>query len=294
MNPIRREVLNGLLVLVVASLLSVAFSAFQVSFNALLWVLILMGIAIAVSGYILFEITLGVINSAEDREKASAEETRRREEEWLKRVGNPARLEVGMSVGSAGVALVLEAQKAMKPGTDYTVTIYYGSEGGGETAIANEARQQMFDLMIEYVKSGTVREYKRIVCFERDVLMQDHDLSSGTLRVAEGPGTIDSVVAKHLQVMMKTKGCSVYVAPVVMRSIVALYGTDKASLTVDTTEQDTGARRINGVLFFYDPPNGEIIEQLRQIVRATERRMVAVHKIIFPEDIESTAKPVTR
>src|SRR5215469_10628513 len=95
MSPIRREVINGLLVLVVASLLSVAFSAFQVSFNALLWVLILMGIAIAVSGYILFEITLGVITSAEDREKALAEGMQRREEEWLKRVGTPARLVYG-------------------------------------------------------------------------------------------------------------------------------------------------------------------------------------------------------
>jgi hypothetical protein len=62
MNPLRRELLNGLLVLVVASLLSVAFSAFQVSFNPLLWVLILIGIAIALGGYILFEITLGVLN----------------------------------------------------------------------------------------------------------------------------------------------------------------------------------------------------------------------------------------
>ena len=83
MNPIRRELLNGLLVLVVASLLSVAFSAFQVSFNALLWVLILMGIAIAVSGYVVFEIALGYMASTEDREK-----------EWLKRVGTPARLEL--------------------------------------------------------------------------------------------------------------------------------------------------------------------------------------------------------
>jgi len=33
MSPLRRELLNGLLVLVVASLLSVAFSAFQVSFK---------------------------------------------------------------------------------------------------------------------------------------------------------------------------------------------------------------------------------------------------------------------
>ena len=50
MRPVRREFLNGLLVLVVASLLSVAFSAFQVSFNPLLSMLILIGIAIALGG----------------------------------------------------------------------------------------------------------------------------------------------------------------------------------------------------------------------------------------------------
>jgi hypothetical protein len=73
--------LNGLLVLVVASLLSVAFSVFQLTFNAQRWVLILMGIALAVGGHILFEITLGVISSSEEREKALVESTRQREEE---------------------------------------------------------------------------------------------------------------------------------------------------------------------------------------------------------------------
>jgi hypothetical protein len=52
MNPIRRELLDGLFVLVVASLLSVAFEAFQVNFNILLWMLILIGVAIALSGYV--------------------------------------------------------------------------------------------------------------------------------------------------------------------------------------------------------------------------------------------------
>ena len=96
MNPIRRELLNGLLVLVVASLLSVAFSAFQVSFNALLLVLILIGIAIAVSGYIVFEIALGYMASTEDREK-----------EWLKRVGNPARLELSVGRATPGTAMLI-------------------------------------------------------------------------------------------------------------------------------------------------------------------------------------------
>jgi hypothetical protein len=287
MNPIRREVLNGLFVLVISTLLSAAIAAFEIKFNLQVWLLILIGVAVAMSGYVTFEIALRHM-------AATAESARLREEEWLKRVGNPARLELGMYAGSAGIGLVLEAQKAMKPGTDYSVMIYYSSEGGAETAIASEARQQLFNFMIERVKSGTVREYKRIVCFDRDVLLKDHDLSSGILRVGEGPGTIDKVVAEHLRIMMETKGCSVYVAPVVLRGIVALYGTDMASFTVDTADQETGARRITGVMFFYDPPNGEIIEQLRQIERATERRMVAVHKIIFPEDTESTAKPAIR
>jgi hypothetical protein len=43
-------------------------------------------------------------------------------------------------------------------------------------------------------------------------------------------------------------------------------------------------------MFFHDPPNGEIIEQFRQIVRETERRMVAVHKVIFPEDVPANVK----
>ena len=76
-NPIRRELLNGLLVLVIASLLSVAFSAFQVSFNAPLWVLILTDIAIASGFYIVFELTLGFIAASDEREK-----------DWLKRVGD--------------------------------------------------------------------------------------------------------------------------------------------------------------------------------------------------------------
>lgn len=47
-------------------------------------------------------------------------------------------------------------------------------------------------------------------------------------------------------------------------------------------------------MFFYDPPNGEIIERLRQIDRATERRMVAVHKIFFPEDTAAAAQIASR
>ena len=41
MKPVRRELLNGLFVLVLASLISVAFEAFHVNFNVQLWVLIL-------------------------------------------------------------------------------------------------------------------------------------------------------------------------------------------------------------------------------------------------------------
>jgi hypothetical protein len=88
--------------------------------------------------------------------------------------------------------------------------------------------------------------------------------------------------------MMETKGCSLYVAPVVIRFHVLLYGADKVAITVETADQRTGSRTAVAVIFFSDPPNGEIIEQFRQIERATERRMVAVHTIRFPEDALST------
>jgi hypothetical protein len=299
MKPIRRELLNGLLVLVVASLLSVAFSAFQVSFNAQLWALILIGIAIAVSGYVVFEITLGVIASAEDREKVLAEAMRRREEEWLKRVGNPAKLDLRFSGSDRDLSPYVEAVNSMGPGADLTIMIYFGREGAegaieGETAAIDEGLKQLYGAIEERLKRRTVREYKRLICFDRDVLEKDHELKSGILRVGKGPGTVGRKVGEHCRLMMETKGCFVYVAPIVLRSIITLYGTDKASMSVETADQETGARTTAGVIFFYDPPNGEIIEQLRQIERVAERRMVAVHKIVFPEDTAATAQTASR
>ena len=283
MTPIRRELLNGLFVLVVASLLSVAFAEFQLNFDVQLWVLILIGIAIAVSGYVVFEITLRLM-------AASADSTRLREEEWLKRVGNPARLELGVAAGAAGTAMLIEAVKAMKPGSDLTMMLHVSFEGGSFASPG-----PFFGAVMEQLNRGTIREYKRLLCFDPDVLVNDHDLKSGILRVGEGLGTINRVLGEHCRLMLATKGCSVYVAPVVLRSfIVGLYGTDKVSMTVDTMDQDTGARAVTGVLFFSDPPNGEIVEQFRQIERATERRMVAVHKIVFPEDATATAQVASR
>jgi len=283
MTPIRRELLNGLFVLVVASLLSVAFAEFQLNFDVQLWVLILIGIAIAVSGYVVFEITLRLM-------AASADSTRLREEEWLKRVGNPARLELGVAAGAAGTAMLIEAVKAMKPGSDLTMMLHVSFEGGSFASPG-----PFFGAVMEQLNRGTIREYKRLLCFDPDVLVNDHDLKSGILRVGEGLGTINRVLGEHCRLMLATKGCSVYVAPVVLRSfIVGLYGTDKVSMTVDTMDQDTGARAVTGVLLFSDPPNGEIVEQFRQIERATERRMVAVHKIVFPEDATTTAQIASR
>ncbi len=48
MNPIRREVLNGLFVLVISTLLSAAIAAFEIKFNLQVWLLIVMAAAIAV------------------------------------------------------------------------------------------------------------------------------------------------------------------------------------------------------------------------------------------------------
>jgi len=282
MKPLRRELLNGVLVLVVASLLSVAFSAFQVSFNPQLWVLILMALAIAVSGYILFEFTLGVIASAEDRVK-----------EWLKRVGTPARIELNREGEPAGLVAVGDALKIIKPGSDYTVMFYIGASGDDLSFVKDTAavREKYYGQILELLKVGTIREYKRLMCFDYDVLANDPELKSGILRVGEGPGTISRVVGEHCRRIMETRGCSLYVAPAILRFSVVLYGGDKVAITVDTAaDQHTGDRRAVGVLSFSDPPNAEIIDQFRQIERATERRMVAVHKIRFPEDATPIAE----
>jgi hypothetical protein len=277
MRPVRRELLNGLSVVVLASLIHAAFEAFHVNFDVQLWVLIVMGVAIAVSGYVMFEIALGFMASTENREK-----------EWLKRVGTPARLELNMDVGdltvaaAGAVAVVDEAVKAMSPGSDLTMMYYFGSEGGKAAAVSEEAREKLYSSILELLKRGTIREYKRIICFDHDVLANDHELKSGVLRVGEGPGTIHKAMADHCRLMMATKGCSLYVAPVVFRAFVGLYGVDKASINVETVDQGAGGRRIAGVMLFSDPPNGEIIEQFRQIERATEKRMVAVREIRFP------------
>src|SRR5215472_867744 len=154
MNPIKRELLNGLLVLVLASLMSAAFAAFQVRFNVQLWVLILIGVGIAVSGYIVFEVSLKFMASAEEREK-----------EWLRRIGTPARLE--FYEGRSGLYAVLGVVETMSPGNDYTVLYYTGPEGGGELplgASTGEIRPKLYSVLLEQLKQGRLREYKRIMC----------------------------------------------------------------------------------------------------------------------------------
>ena len=282
MKPLRRELLNGLLVLVVASLLSVAFSAFQVSFNPQLWVLILIGIAVALGGYILFEITLGVITAAEQRET-----------EWLKRIGTPARFEAG-KLGARGGQALRDAVMTMSPGTEYTV-MYYVRRGLNRMEV--EAREEALAEVFEQVSRGTIREYKRIVCFDHEVLEGDRELRSGVLRVGEGPGTIDKALGNHCRQILTTKGCSLFVAPALVQSTFVLYGSNKAAMTVETVAHDTRNRTIAGLLFFCDPPNAEIIEQFRQFERETERHMVAVHSVRFPEDATPAAsknEPLTK
>jgi hypothetical protein len=198
MRPVRRELLNGLFVLVLASLIHAAFEAFHLKLDVHLWALIVMGIAIAVSGYVIFEIALGFIASTEDREK-----------EWLKQVGTPARLQLNLGaedVGAGAVAFV-EAMKAMSPGSDLTVVYYFDSDGGKETAVWKKARDTVFSSILELLKRGTIREYKRIVCFDHDVLANDHELKSGLLRVGEGPGTIGRVMGDHCRRMMERQRC---------------------------------------------------------------------------------------
>jgi hypothetical protein len=271
-RPIRREVLNGLFVIVLSTLLSAAIAAFQIKFNLQVWVLIVMAVAIAISGYVMFEIALRYMASTEIRET-----------EWLQRVGTPARFEMNQEGTTAGSDLFRDVVKTTSRGSDYTVMFYFDpeqSEGRGMSAEALASRNMTLSVLLEQQKRGAIREYKRIICFDHDVLTNDPELKAGILRVGEGPGTIDRAMGEHCRLMMSTRGCSLFVAPAVVRNTVTLFGSDKVAITVDAAEG--GARTFSGTLLFCNPPNGEVIEQFRQIERTTEKRMVAVHKIVFP------------
>jgi hypothetical protein len=279
MKPFRRELLNALFVLVVGSLISTAFEAFHVEFDLHLWAVIVFALAVAVSGYTIFTIHLRFMANIEDRDRATAEATRQREEEWLRRVGTPARLE------SNFIASAIEAARSLG-GQDLTTLFYVGPEGGQgyQTGAGDVGRKEFYEMEIEFVRRGTIREYKRIICFDDEVLTNDHQLAAGILSVGRGPGTIDPMLAEHGRAMLTTKNCSLYLAPVVLRGIVSLYGSNKVSVSVESVDQVGGGRLALGGLYFCDPPNGEIIEHFRQLVRATERRMIAVRQIRFPED----------
>jgi len=278
MNPLRRELINGVFVLVLASLMSAAFAAFQVSFNLQLWVLILIGLGIAVTGYVMFEVALGYMASTEARER-----------EWLSRVGTPASLALGRGESAR---LFREAVSGMRPGSDLTISVSV-PHGDLRALFSDENREEVYATIENQLRRGTIREYKRIVCFEHDLFANDPDLRAGVLRVGDGPGAVTSAIGKHCRVMLETRGCSLFVAPVVVRGLIALLGTGKAVMSVEMFDQDTGQPTVLGFMFFHDPPNGEIIEQLRQIERATERRMIAVHKIRFAEDIMPPGQQAT-
>ena len=212
-------------------------------------------------------------------------------------MGTPARLELNREGKPEGIVAAVEALKTMRTGSDYTIIYYYGPDGGGEVLgdgdEVNAVRERLYSAVLEELKRGRLRDYKRIICFDRGVLANDHELQSGVLRVGTGPGTIDPMLGRHCRAMLQTKGCSLFVAPAVFRSVVVLYGSDMVSLNFDTAESNRGGRTFAGIFFFSDPPNGAIVEQFRQIERTTETRMVAVHKIIFPDETESTAKLAT-
>ena len=281
MKPFRRELINGLFVIVVGSLISTAFEAFYVNFDLHLWALIVVGVAVAVSGYAMLTVGLGYMASSEVRE-----------EEWLKRVGTPARLDFSNpGDGTTAVGSAIEAVKQMKPGSDFTLMYYVGAGGGAEVAAAadGDPRVQLFSLILELLHRGTIREYKRILCFEGEIIQNNHELKSGIIRVGQGPGTIDRLMGEHCRNVLQTRGGSVYLAPAIFRGIIGLYGTEEASLSIETVDPSAGGRRVNGNFVFHDPPNGEIIEELRQIERATERQMIAVREVRFPEDETAAA-----
>src|SRR5262249_34312916 len=171
---------------------------------------------------------------------------------------------------------MVEAVRAMKTGSDITVMFYIDRDGGVSHSMAGtgKSREQFYDAIVQQMRRGVIREYKRVICFDHDVLANDHELRSGILRVGQGPGTVDKSMGEHCRMTLEMPRCSIYIAPVLIRIIgVVFYGSDKVSMSVETVDRETGGRSPLGIMYFHDPPNGEIIEQFREIEHATERRM---------------------
>ena len=86
-------------------------------------------------------------------------------------MGTPARLE--LDVGSEGMTSFIAAAKAMSPGSDFTSMLYLGSDGGSENIYSGLGPELVFRTIVDLVKRGTIREYKRIICFDNSVLAND-------------------------------------------------------------------------------------------------------------------------
>jgi hypothetical protein len=97
---------------------------------------------------------------------------------------------------------------------------------------------KVFGILLDGVRLGRIGDYRRITCFDRDVLIANDDLKSGILRVGEGPGTIERALGEHCREMMKTKRCSLFVAPAVFRGTVAFIGANKVYISVETALED--------------------------------------------------------
>jgi hypothetical protein len=72
----------------------------------------------------------------------------------------------------------------MTPRTDYTGLSYVGPINPLEV----KAREEAFVLLLEQLRRSVIREYKRIICFDPDVLAKDQELRSvccASVRVPE-------------------------------------------------------------------------------------------------------------
>jgi hypothetical protein len=281
MPKLKRELLNILFIGAGASLIHAAFEAAHVKFDLDAWAAIVMGIAVALSGYVVFEYLETTERRAAEWQRSAAE----RETEWLSRVGTPARLD-SIDEGQY-LAAATKFVRELKPGSDFTAMIHIPRQGRENVGLNDFGRpdaeknlKEFFRTMLELVDAGTIREYRRIICFEPDIFARSADLKSGILRVGDGPEMIWGLIAEHCRLMTGRKQCSAYLAPAIVQNDIFLFGTGMAAITLRRFDPGSGVLQQAYGFFFSDPPNSEIIEELRRIVMDTEKRMVAVHSIV--------------
>ena len=103
--------------------------------------------------------------------------------------GNSGATRIGSDRRRRGCCNDARCGQSDETGSDFTVMFHADRDGGRSHSYAgtDKAREQFYDLIMQQMRRGVIREFKRLVCFDPDVLANDHELQSGILHSVRDP-----------------------------------------------------------------------------------------------------------